>query len=72
MEYMVDAWLERREPVVRLIDMKNCATLAEWRGETLRKLFDEGFLELDCLLESALQFLGAGKFPNKKFADKCK
>lgn len=71
MEYMVDAWLERRDPVVRLIDMKNCATLTEWRGETLRKLFDEGFLELDCLLESALQFFWAGKFPYKKFADNC-
>ena len=71
MEYMVDAWLERRDPVVRLIDMKNCATIKEWRGETLRKLFDEGFLELDCLLESALQFLGTGKSPFKKFAHHC-
>ena len=57
MEYMVDAWLERRDPVLRLIDAKSCATLAEWRGETLRNLLDKGFLELDCLLESALHCL---------------
>lgn len=66
MEYLVDAWLERRDPVVRLIDAKNRTTIKEWRGETLRKLLDEGFLELDCLLESALQFLGAGKSPLEK------
>ena len=68
MEYLIDAWLERREPVLRLIEVKSRTTLAEWRGETLQKLFDEGFLELDCLLESVLQFLGAGKFPLKNFA----
>lgn len=66
MEYLIDAWLERRDPVLRLIEVKSRSTLAEWHGETLRKLLDEGFLELDCLLESALQFLGAGKFPLKK------
>ncbi|MFA7240973.1 MAG: hypothetical protein WC091_12750 [Sulfuricellaceae bacterium] len=67
MEYMLDAWLERRDPVVRLIDVENRATLAEWRGEPLRKLLEEGFLEWDCLLESALQFLGRGQIPLKKF-----
>jgi hypothetical protein len=68
---MINTWLERRDPVIRPIDIRNCATLAEWRGEALRKLFDVGILELDCLLESALLFLGTGKSPMKKFAHNC-
>lgn len=71
MVYMIDAWLERRDPVLRLIDVENRTTIKEWRGEALRKLFDEGVLELDCLLEGVLRFLGTGKSPDKKFARYC-
>ncbi len=71
MQLMVDAWLERREPVVKLVETGSRLTLAEWRGDKVRQLLDEGLLELDCLLESVLQVAGLGGQATKKFAINC-
>lgn len=71
MQFMVDAWLERREPVVKLVETGSRLTLAEWHGDKVRQLFDDGLLELDCLLESVLQVAGLGGQVTKKFAANC-
>ena len=49
-----DAWQERRDPVVRLLDRESLITITEWRGDRLRGLLENGALEMDALDESVL------------------
>lgn len=52
MTILIDAWLERRDPLLRLWDADNHVVLVEWRGDRLRSLFEAGLLELDNIAES--------------------
>lgn len=60
MKYLLDAWLERFDPVVRLLDAGGGNVLAEWRGDAVRRLIADGVLELAEPGESALRLAGLG------------
>lgn len=57
MTILIDAWLERRDPLLRLWDADNHVVLVEWRGDRLRSLFEAGLLELDNIAESVWSLL---------------
>lgn len=58
MKYRVDAWLERFDPIVRLLDGVSGVLVAEWRGDDVRRLFADGTLEIANLAESVCQLAG--------------
>lgn len=58
MKYLVDAWLERCDPIIRLLDGVSGRTVAEWRGDEVRRLFAEGSLEMAGLTESVYRLAG--------------
>lgn len=57
MTVLIDAWLERREPMLRIWNCDIREVLVEWQGEHLRNLIDQGLLELDDLTESVWALL---------------
>lgn len=57
MTILIDAWLERRDPLVRVWDCDKHEVLLEWRGARLRNLLEQGLLELDDLAESVWSLL---------------
>ncbi|MBS4095265.1 MAG: hypothetical protein KGZ83_00330 [Sulfuricella sp.] len=58
MKYLVDAWLERFDPIIRLFDAVTGKTLAEWRGADVQRLISDGTLEIADLDESACRLAG--------------
>lgn len=42
--FKLDAWLERRDPMLRIVDEGSDRTVAEWRGEALQELLESGVL----------------------------
>lgn len=46
MTFMIDAWLDRPEPYVRIIDRETGAICAQLQGDALRTLQDQGDLDL--------------------------
>lgn len=50
MRLIVDAWLERSEPLVTLRDAESGRALARWQGATVGRLLEEGGLALEDLL----------------------
>ncbi len=42
MPFVIDAWLERREPRLRVLDRKTGVVLRQWDAEALRKWCDSG------------------------------
>lgn len=57
MTILIDAWLERRDPRLRVWDCDNHEVLVEWRGANLRWLLEQGLLELDDLAGSVWSLL---------------
>lgn len=57
MTILIDAWLERRDPTLRVWDCDSHEVLVEWRGATLRGLLEQGLLELDDLAGSVWSLL---------------
>lgn len=58
MKYFVDAWLERFDPIVRLLDAASGRTVVEWHGEDVRRLIAEGTLDVADLGNSACRLVG--------------
>lgn len=58
MKYFVDAWLERFDPIVRLLDAASGRTVVEWRGEEVRCLIAEGTLDVADLANTACRLVG--------------
>jgi hypothetical protein len=45
----LDAWLERPNPLLRIVDSRSRRVVAEWRGDDLQALLDSGTLApADC------------------------
>ena len=63
MNYLVDAWLERFDPIVRLLDGVSGSAVAEWRGDEVRRLLADGSLEIANLAESVCQLAGLDGVP---------
>ncbi|WP_018141326.1 hypothetical protein [Thioalkalivibrio sp. ALJ7] len=42
--FKLDAWLERRDPMLRIVDEDSDRTVAEWQGEALQELLESGVL----------------------------
>ncbi|MDD5391274.1 MAG: hypothetical protein PHD37_18205 [Gallionellaceae bacterium] len=57
MTILIDAWLERREPSLRVWDCDAREVLVEWHGANLRSLLEQGLLELDDLADSVWSLL---------------
>ena len=57
MTILIDAWLERHDPSLRVWDCDKHEILVEWSGTSLRDLLDQGLLELDDLAESVWSLL---------------
>lgn len=57
MTILIDAWLERRDPTLRVWDCDRHEVLVEWRGAKLRCLLEQGSLELDDLAGSVWSLL---------------
>lgn len=57
MKYFVDAWLERFDPIVRLLDAVSGRTVAEWRGEDVRRLIAEGTFDVADLGNNACRLV---------------
>jgi len=49
--YRIDAWLERDEPELKIVDRSSGAVAARWVGERLGWLFDRGYLEMEELVQ---------------------
>ena len=52
MRYRIDAWLEKVDPEVRVLDNRSGAVLLSWGAEQLRWLIEEGYLDYEELLEA--------------------
>jgi len=52
--YTIDAWLERRDPVLRVFDTDSGAELMRWTGDALRDMLDNGELLLQDLHDVSL------------------
>ena len=50
MRLCVDAWLERRDPLVTLRDADSGRAVARWQGMAVGRLLEEGGLALEDLL----------------------
>lgn len=46
MTFMIDAWLDRPEPYLRIINRESGVICAQLQGEALRLLQDQGDLDL--------------------------
>lgn len=47
--FTLDAWLERPNPLLRIVDSRSRRVVAEWRGDDLQALLDSGTLApADC------------------------
>ncbi len=57
MTILIDAWLEKRDPTLRIWDCDHREVLVEWRGTSLRNLLEQGLLELDDLAASVWSLL---------------
>lgn len=57
MTILIDAWLERREPSLRVWDCDRHEVLVEWRGASVRNLLEQGLLEMDDIEESVWSLL---------------
>lgn len=53
MRYRIDAWLERVDPEVRVLDNRSGTVLLSWGAEQLRWLIEQGELEYEELLEAS-------------------
>ncbi|MFW1677930.1 hypothetical protein ACFVYJ_09130 [Pontibacter sp. JAM-7] len=42
MTYQIDAWLERREPYLRIVDRQSGVVVMEWRDQRLQGLLEQG------------------------------
>ena len=42
MTYQIDAWLERRDPYLRIVDRKSGVVVMEWRNQRLQGLLEQG------------------------------
>lgn len=47
MLYMVDAWFERSNPYLRIIDNDTGISVLNWQGDTLKKKFQDGYLSIE-------------------------
>lgn len=57
MTILIDAWLERCEPTLRVWDCDRREVLVEWRGASVRNLLEQGLLEMDDIEESVWSLL---------------
>lgn len=57
MTILIDAWLERRDPTLRVWDCDRHEVVVEWRGTSLSNLLEQGLLELDDLAASVWSLL---------------
>ncbi|MBZ0105612.1 MAG: hypothetical protein K8H84_08265 [Sulfuricella denitrificans] len=57
MTILIDAWLERCEPILRVWNCDRREVLVEWRGTNLRNMFEQGLLELDDLTDGVWSML---------------
>lgn len=42
MTYQIDAWLERSDPYLRIIDRQSGVVVMEWRNQRLKGLLEQG------------------------------
>ncbi|MDF2182157.1 hypothetical protein [Neptuniibacter sp. CAU 1671] len=42
MTYQIDAWLERSDPYLRIIDCQSGVVVMEWRNQRLKGLLEQG------------------------------
>ncbi len=42
MTYQIDAWLERSDPYLRIIDRQSGVVVMEWRNQRLKVLLEQG------------------------------
>ena len=54
MRAIIDAWVERHDPLVRLLDADTGAELLRWGPEQVRLMLEEGTLWLPDLTEEGL------------------
>ncbi len=47
--YVIDAWLERREPLLRVLDCATGEELLRWQGAQLHQMLESGALSLQDL-----------------------
>ncbi|MFC3608750.1 PA4570 family protein [Stutzerimonas tarimensis] len=57
MTYLIDAWLDRRDPYLRILHRETGAVCALLKGETLEELREQGGLDLHDLESSEPQVL---------------
>ncbi len=50
----IDAWLERREPVLRVLDCETGEELLRWQGAQLHQMLEKGSLSLQDLNDPEL------------------
>lgn len=63
MTILIDAWLERSDPALRVWNCDRGEVLVEWRGAGLRHLFEQGLLELDDLAKGVWSMLRTAHLP---------
>ncbi len=51
MKYRIDAWLEKVDPEVRVVDNRSGTVLLRWGALQLRWFIEEGYLDYEELLD---------------------
>jgi hypothetical protein len=54
MRPLIDAWLERHDPILRLLDADTGRELARWGPDRVRPMLEAGTLWLPDLLDESL------------------
>jgi len=52
MSFLIDAWLERKDPVLRLLDSKSGMVLREWDANAINKWTESGEICFEDLLRA--------------------
>jgi hypothetical protein len=52
--YTIDAWLERKNPILRVFHVPSGLELIRWSGDTLRDMLEQGDLQLQDLQDHSL------------------
>lgn len=50
MPFLIDAWLERKEPMLRVLDRKSGVVLRQWNADVIQQWCDSGEICLEDLL----------------------
>lgn len=68
MSYMIDAWLERPDPYIRVVHKERRISVLQWRGRQVREMIDNGMI---CVLDFAEQNTNEQELVKELFVLSC-